>query len=88
MSQAESLSYAPEDCAWCRGALRTPDGRRCPVCGGRGGLLVAQPALSCAGCRGCGREGRVSDGPPCNRCGGAGWEGVYRPTAAARRLAS
>ena len=65
-----NIDYAPETCAWCKGS-----GRRwgkCPICGGQGSILVAQPPRICAQCKGTGQKwGR------CSSCGGTGWAHTY-----------
>jgi len=79
------INYAPETCAWCGGTGRHREGGvyygMCRVCGGKGSVLVAQPAKKCAWCGGTGRhrEGGVYYGM-CRVCGGTGWAHALRPT--------
>lgn len=41
----------------------------CPVCGGKGCVLVVQPARKCSYCAGTG----TGPQPRCQFCGGTGW---------------
>ena len=78
MAEGEG-TYSPETCAWCYGRGRRGASDKCEVCGGKGKLMVLQPAHRC---RGCNCTGRVSEtGEMCSYCRGAGWEGVLRPSA-------
>ena len=81
MEATESVNYAPEECAWCKGTRKGRDGEKCPVCKGKGAVLVAQPPRICIPCRGSGHEGSFSDQPACLVCGGSGWRGVYQARA-------
>ena len=79
--------YSPETCAWCQGSGNDPQsghllGRpnQCPVCGGQGSLIVVQPAMRCARCKGTGKEepsfdhsGIVFRASRCQTCQGSGW---------------
>ena len=76
MNETDSVTYEPEECAWCKGTRKGRDGELCQICKGKGAVLVAQPPRSCPVCRGSGREGGLSDRPACNMCGGFGWWGV------------
>jgi len=79
MDVTESINYEPEECAWWVGTRKGRVGERCPVCKGRGAVLVAQPPRMCVSCRGSAHEGAFSDRPACSVCGGPGWRGVYQP---------
>jgi DnaJ-class molecular chaperone len=46
----------------------------CPVCGGRGCVLVVQPSRKCAHCGGTGAGVQ----PRCQFCGGRGWMLVWK----------
>lgn len=67
-------SRAPETCAWCEGtgnrAVSAGYVISCLVCGGKGNVLVAQPAGPCRQCEGSGRRSVVN---PCLTCAGTGW---------------
>jgi RecJ-like exonuclease len=67
-------SYSPETCTWCYGRGRRSVTERCEVCGGKGKLMVLQPARRCTSCNCTGRSGDTVE--KCPRCGGSGWEGV------------
>jgi len=73
-SEGSGINYEPETCAWCGGRRGTTEGP-CRVCGGKGAVLVRQPARVCPDCR-C--TGRRLEAPTeaCTGCGGAGWDGV------------
>jgi len=68
------LESGTERCAWCNGTGHSR-GHRCEVCGGRGLVNVAQPAMKCTGCWGTGRasSGWIESFPLCPDCGGTGW---------------
>jgi DnaJ-class molecular chaperone len=76
MSQQQK-SQAPERCAWCAGtgkwAISMGHVISCLVCGGKGNILVAQPAGYCQQCEGSGRRGVAN---PCLTCAGTGWARV------------
>jgi DnaJ-class molecular chaperone len=78
MNVTESVTYEPEECAWCMGTRKSRNGEQCPICKGKGAVLVAQPARMCVPCRGAGHEGGLSDQPACPMCSGSGWRGVYQ----------
>jgi predicted nucleic acid-binding Zn ribbon protein len=46
----------------------------CLVCGGKGNVLIAQPAGQCLQCGGSGRRNVTS---PCLTCAGTGWGRVF-----------
>jgi DnaJ-class molecular chaperone len=73
-SEESGLTYEPETCAWCGGHGGTRESR-CRVCGGKGAVLVRQPARVCPRCRCTGRapEAHAS---ACAECSGAGWAGA------------
>lgn len=73
MSQPRTAGYEPEECAWCMGRGQERE-EKCPVCGGRGAVLAAQPARPCRSCVGTGREGLIEERRACSFCGGAGWD--------------
>jgi len=77
------ISYGPETCAWCSGT-GTDRGSRgyhmCPVCGGKGSVLVAQPAKKCGWCSGTGTDRGSRGYHMCRVCGGTGWAHALRPT--------
>jgi hypothetical protein len=75
MSQPSADGYEPEECAWCMGRGQERE-QMCPVCKGRGAVLVAQPARPCRSCAGTGREGLIEQRRACSTCGGAGWDGA------------
>jgi RecJ-like exonuclease len=68
----QKISYRVNDCAWCRGKGRDRVWfwRRCTVCNGQGGVLVAKEPRKCAWCRGKGGKSLLSK---CKACGGTGW---------------
>ena len=74
MSISESAAFEPQTCAWCFGGGHRPEGV-CPVCRGRGAILVRHPARVCPECRCTGRA-PDSSSRVCPVCGGAGWEGA------------
>jgi DnaJ-class molecular chaperone len=76
MNGAEFIEYEPQECAWCMG-MRMKSGENCPVCKGKGAVLVMQPARMCVACRGSAHEDTFSDQPLCAVCGGSGWRGVF-----------
>jgi DnaJ-class molecular chaperone len=77
------IQYAPETCAWCRGAGKWGEyGDSCLICGGQGSLLVAQPARQCPWCEGKGVVGELED--RCKTCGGSGWSHVLSKQATGR----
>ena len=66
-------NYAPETCAQCGGTGRK-NRDYCPICGGVGSFMIAQPARKCPQCNGTGKNEDVSLGTPyCITCGGVGW---------------
>jgi DnaJ-class molecular chaperone len=71
-------SSALETCAWCAGtgkwAVSAGYAISCLVCGGKGKVLVVQPA---ARCRQCGGKGRRNATAPCLTCAGTGWGRVF-----------
>lgn len=73
MSQVDRRG-APEACAWCAGkgkwAVSVGYVISCPVCGGKGKVLVAQPSAECRQCRGSGKLNAVA---ACLTCAGTGW---------------
>lgn len=70
-------SFAPETCAWCAGtgqwAVSMGYVISCLVCGGKGKVVVAQPAGQCRQCSGTGRRNATN---PCLTCAGRGWGSV------------
>lgn len=81
-SEEPATSLEPETCAWC-GGRRAAHEDPCPVCGGKGAVLVRQPARVCPRCHCTGRT-EQSPAAACAECGGSGWAGAR----AARRLAA
>ena len=73
----QQVNQAPETCAWCAGtgkwAISMGHVISCLVCGGKGNILVTQPAGSC---QQCGGSGRRSVANPCLTCAGTGWARV------------
>lgn len=71
-------SHAPEKCAWCAGtgkrAVSSAYIISCLVCGGKGQVMVAQPAGQCRQCAGSGRRNVVGT---CLTCVGTGWGRVF-----------
>ncbi len=72
-------SYAAQPCAWCLGT-----GERgisagyvisCLVCGGKGHLMIPQPAEQCRQCEGSGKRNIANS---CLTCAGTGWSRVFR----------
>jgi DnaJ-class molecular chaperone len=67
-------NHALETCAWCTGsgkwAVSLGYTVSCLVCGGKGQVMVNQPAGQCQQCAGSGRRNPVS---PCLTCAGTGW---------------
>jgi DnaJ-class molecular chaperone len=59
-------------CALCNGSGRHRLVDTCPGCGGKGSVLVIEPAKLCALCGGKGSKSVLKD-PPCPACGGSGW---------------
>ena len=83
MSQPQKLNQpqkiqAPQPCAWCAGsgkwAISAGYVISCLVCGGKGSVLVGQPAGHCQQCAGSGRRNAAS---PCLTCAGTGWARVF-----------
>jgi hypothetical protein len=72
-------NYAPERCAWCQGTGKQEPTVRCDLCGGKGGLLVAQPPRHCPVCKGAGYPPLTSSRNPCPECDGGGWQNIWRP---------
>jgi DnaJ-class molecular chaperone len=72
------VNHALETCAWCTGtgkwAVSMGYVVSCIVCGGKGKVMMAQPAGPCRQCKGSGRRSVVS---PCLTCAGTGWERVF-----------
>jgi len=70
-------NFALEGCAWCTGtgkwAVSLGYVISCLVCGGKGKVLVAQPAGQCQQCGGSGRRNATN---PCLTCAGTGWARV------------
>jgi len=69
-------------CAFCDGAGRDPfhllsSLSRCPVCKGRGAVVVPAPTVPCAYCRGTGRQRHTR--LACSGCGGAGVQSLAGP---------
>ena len=71
-------NYAPEECAWCQGTGKQKPQARCRVCGGKGGLLVAQPAQRCPACDGAGHPPLGLSTDLCPGCDGGGWQHIWR----------
>jgi DnaJ-class molecular chaperone len=69
---------APLTCAWCTGsgkwAVSAGYVVSCMVCGGKGQVMVKQPAGQCQQCAG---SGRRSVANPCLTCAGTGWARVF-----------
>jgi DnaJ-class molecular chaperone len=69
---------SPETCAWCAGtgkrAISSGYVVSCLVCGGKGHVMVNQPAGQCQQCAGSGRRNAAS---PCLYCAGTGWARVF-----------
>ena len=74
---SERAEFGPETCAWCYGSGARPEGR-CPVCRGKGAVMVRQPARVCPACACAGRE-PDSPAKACPACRGSGWEGADLP---------
>jgi DnaJ-class molecular chaperone len=76
MSQTQRNS-TPLTCAWCTGsgkwAVSAGHVISCLVCGGKGQVMLAQPAGQCHQCAGTGRRGVAN---PCLTCSGTGWARV------------
>lgn len=74
--------YAPELCAICNGSGKYPGAfltTKCPGCGGRGSVLVIQPAHKCGTCNGTGQVKGTSFGTyVCDVCNGTGWAHAKR----------
>ena len=72
------IAYALETCAWCTGTGKWDVSRgyvvSCLVCGGKGQVMVNQPAGQCQQCAGSGRRNVAS---PCLSCAGTGWVRVF-----------
>jgi len=70
-------SYAPATCAWCVGtgkrAVSLGYIMSCLVCGGKGHVLVPQPAQQCPQCEGGGKRTVAN---ACLTCAGTGWARV------------
>lgn len=71
-------SCASAVCAWCAGtgkcAVSVGYVISCLVCGGKGALSVAQPAVPCSPCEGTGRRAASKQ---CLTCAGSGWGRVF-----------
>lgn len=80
MSQPQR-SQAPEKCAWCEGtgkrAISAGYTVSCLVCGGKGNVMVAQPAGQCRHCEG---SGRRNSAHLCLTCAGTGWGRIFAQT--------
>lgn len=70
-------------CAFCDGMGKDPFGimsplSNCQVCGGKGTVIIREPAVVCAFCQGTGvhRDQRLT----CTACGGRGMVCVQEPT--------
>lgn len=67
-------SRAPQQCAWCAGtgkrAISAGYIISCLVCGGKGHVLVVQPAQQCQSCAGSGKRNVANS---CLSCAGTGW---------------
>jgi len=65
MSTLNIGAGSQQRCAWCTGrgkwAVAAGYVISCPVCGGKGQVLVSQPAVACRQCRGSGK--RDATGP-------------------------
>jgi len=76
-NQRESMG-SRQKCAWCAGrgqwAVAVGYVISCPVCGGKGQVLVTQPAGTCRQCQGSGRRDATG---PCLTCAGTGWARVF-----------
>ncbi|MBA3713353.1 MAG: transcriptional regulator [Pyrinomonadaceae bacterium] len=74
MNRPQQVSQAPEKCASCEGtgklAVAAGYGVSCLVCGGKGSIMVAQPAGACHQCMGSGRRSATA---LCLACAGTGW---------------
>jgi DnaJ-class molecular chaperone len=77
MSQPLS-NHAPQKCAWCMGtgkrAISAGYVVSCLVCGGKGNVLISQPAGQCKQCAGSGRRDAAHS---CLTCAGTGWARVF-----------
>ena len=76
MSQPQR-SFAPQTCAWCSGSGKWSISAgyviSCLVCGGKGHVLVTEPAGQCHQCAGTGKRNIAN---PCLTCAGTGWARV------------
>lgn len=73
----QKKTYAPAKCGWCgeSGRWQLAPGHiiSCVVCGGKGQVSVAQPAMRCLQCNG---NGKANAASACLKCAGTGWEQV------------
>ncbi len=71
---SQQKTYEPAMCAWCAGTKKSAISLghivSCLVCGGKGHILVIQPAEQCQQCGGSGKRNVVN---PCLTCVGTGW---------------
>jgi len=65
-------------CAFCQGAGEKPRGTKCPVCQGKGQVLMKPPVIGCIYCKGRGEERRASH-LTCSVCRGKGFVSVTEP---------
>ena len=63
-----SQEHASANCSYCQGTGQV-NSEGCRACGGKGNVMVAQPAKVCAHCQGKGKKSAYR----CNFCRGTGW---------------
>jgi DnaJ-class molecular chaperone len=64
--------YAPANCAWCS-ATGFVEAGSCPVCDGKGYVVLFQPKSECPPCKGTGGSSDLSGPSRCPICEGSGW---------------
>jgi len=65
--------YLLEACGFCKGMGVVMPTNPCPVCKGKGNVLVHQPSIKCPRCKGTGKPEAGNFYPVCQVCRGFGW---------------
>lgn len=65
-------TYSAQTCSFCEGT-GTAFEATCVACGGKGSVMVKNPAKKCPYCRGI---GYILMPNPCMSCKGTGWAGA------------